>query len=214
MKSLAKAWVRDDGSSKPVFSGVTGAVTRLDKVAVVGVNGAGKSTLLKTIAGLTEATSGIVNVGASVRLGYFSQHSLEVLNPDKTLFDEIHDRIPDATIGFVRNLLGAFLFSGDDIYKKIGILSGGEKSRVVLATLLATPLNFLILDEPTNHLDITSRETLLKAIQNFDGTVMLVSHDRHFLKSIATRVFEVDHGELRVYEGPYDYYLDQKQKNR
>jgi ATP-binding cassette subfamily F protein 3 len=212
MDRLAKEWKRDDGSVKPVFSGVTGAVTRLDKVAVVGVNGAGKSTLLKTIAGLTDPTSGHVAVGASVRLGYFSQHSLEVLNSEKTIFDEIHDRIPDATIGFVRNLLGAFLFSGDDIYKKIGVLSGGEKSRVVLATLLATPLNFLILDEPTNHLDITSRETLLKAIQNFDGTVMLVSHDRHFLKEIATRVFEVDHGELRVYEGPYDYYLEQKAK--
>src|SRR6185312_2191112 len=129
---------------------------------------------------------------ASVRLGYFSQHSLEVLNSSKTIFEEIHDRIPDATIGFVRNLLGAFLFSGDDIYKKISVLSGGEKSRVVLATLLATPLNFLILDEPTNHLDITSRETLLNAIKNFDGTVMLVSHDRHFLKEIASRVFEVD----------------------
>ena len=212
MQRLAKSWKRDDGSEKPVFSGVTGAVTRLDKVAVVGVNGAGKSTLLKTIAGLTEATTGECTVGASVRLGYFSQHSLEVLNSDKTIFDEIHDRIPDATIGFVRNLLGAFLFSGDDIYKKINVLSGGEKSRVVLATLLATPLNFLILDEPTNHLDITSRETLLKAIQNFDGTVMLVSHDRHFLKAIATRVFEVDHGELRVYEGPYEYYLEQKAK--
>lgn len=214
MQKLAKSWTRDDGSFKSVFSGATGAVIRLDKVAVVGVNGAGKSTLLKTIAGLTEATSGDVTVGASVRLGYFSQHSLDVLNSEKTIFDEIHDRIPDATIGFVRNLLGAFLFSGDDIYKKIGVLSGGEKSRVVLATLLATPLNFLILDEPTNHLDITSRETLLKAIQSFDGTVMLVSHDRHFLKAIATRVFEVDHGELRVYEGGYEYYLDQKAKQR
>jgi ATP-binding cassette subfamily F protein 3 len=145
-------------------------------------------------------------------MGYFSQHALEVLNPDKTIFDEIHDRIPDATIGFVRNLLGAFLFSGDDVYKKIGVLSGGEKSRVVLATILATPVNFLILDEPTNHLDIKSREILLEALQNFDGTVVLVSHDRHFLKSVANRVFEVDHGEMRVYEGNFEYYLGQKQK--
>jgi ATP-binding cassette subfamily F protein 3 len=210
LENLAKVWTHEDGSSKPVFSGVSGAVTRLDKVAVVGINGAGKSTLLKIIAGLAEPTSGIATVGASVKLGYFSQHSLEVLNSNKTIFEEIHDRIPDATIGFVRNLLGAFLFSGDDIHKKIAVLSGGEKSRVVLATLLSTPLNFLILDEPTNHLDITSREMLLKAIQEFDGTVMLVSHDRHFLKAIATRVFEVDHGALRIYEGSYQDYLERK----
>ena len=145
-------------------------------------------------------------------MGYFSQHALEVLNPNKTIFDEIHDRIPDATIGFVRNLLGAFLFSGDDVYKKIGVLSGGEKSRVVLATILATPVNFLILDEPTNHLDIKSREILLDAIKNFDGTVVLVSHDRHFLKSVASRVFEVDHGEMRVFEGGFDYYSGERQK--
>ncbi len=151
-------------------------------------------------------------MGASVKLGYFSQHALDVLNPNKTLFEEIHDRIPDATIGFVRNLLGAFLFSGDDVEKKIGVLSGGEKSRVVLATILARPVNFLVLDEPTNHLDIRSREILLDALQAFDGTIMIVSHDRHFLKQVANRVYEVDHGALRVYEGNYDYYLSQVAK--
>jgi ATP-binding cassette subfamily F protein 3 len=212
MERLGKVWDHPDGSKKPVFSGVSGVVSRLDKIAVVGVNGAGKSTLLKTIAGLTDATDGNVTVGGSVKLGYFSQHSLEVLNSEKTVYDEIYDRIPDATIGYVRNLLGAFLFSGDDIYKKISVLSGGEKSRVVLATLLVNPVNFLILDEPTNHLDIGSREVLMKSIQDFEGTVMIVSHDRHFLKSIANRVFEVDHGELRVYEGNYEYYTDQKSK--
>jgi ATP-binding cassette subfamily F protein 3 len=212
IEHLAKEWVKDDGTKKPVFSGVSGTVSRLDKVAVVGVNGAGKSTLLKIIAGLTDSTHGHATVGASVKLGYFSQHSLEVLNSNKTIYDEIYDRVPEATIGYVRNLLGAFLFSGDDIYKKISVLSGGEKSRVVLATLLANPVNFLILDEPTNHLDIGSREMLLNAIQNFEGTVMLVSHDRHFLKAIATRVFEVDHGELRVYEGNFEYYTEQKAK--
>lgn len=211
MENLKKSWPLAHGEVKPVFSGVNGVVRRLDKVAVVGVNGAGKSTLLKTICGQTEPTSGVVNLGASVKVGYFSQHSLEVLNPNKTIYDEVYDRIPQATIGFVRNLLGAFLFSGDDVYKKISVLSGGEKSRVVLATLLANPVNFLILDEPTNHLDIASREILLKAIQNFDGTALLVSHDRHFLKSIANRVFEVDHGEMRIYEGNYDYYLSTKE---
>lgn len=207
VEDLAKTWSLPDGAVKPVFSGVSGMVRRLDKIAVVGVNGAGKSTFLKTVCGQTEPTSGVAVLGANVTVGYFSQHSLQVLNPDKTIYDEVYDRIPQATIGFVRNLLGAFLFSGDDVYKKISVLSGGEKSRVVLATILAQPVNLLILDEPTNHLDIRSREVLLKAIQTFDGTVLLVSHDRHFLKSIATRVFEVDHGELRVYEGKYDAFL-------
>lgn len=210
LEGLAKEWTLEDGRVKPVFSGVSGMVRRLDKIAVVGVNGAGKSTLLRTVCGHIEPTSGVVTLGANVRIGYFSQHSLEVLNPEKTIFDEIHDRIPDATIGFVRNLLGAFLFSGDDVYKKISVLSGGEKSRVVLATILANPVNFLVLDEPTNHLDIKSREILLKAVQDFDGTVMLVSHDRHFLRSIAHRVFEVDHGALRIYEGNYEHYLSKK----
>ncbi len=210
MFDLAKSWPLDNNRVKPVFSGISGVVKRLDKIAVIGINGAGKSTLLKTICGQTEATSGEVSLGANVQVGYFSQHSLDVLDPNKTLYDEVHDRIPLATIGFVRNLLGAFLFSGDDVYKKISVLSGGEKSRVVLATILANPVNLLILDEPTNHLDIKSREILLKAIQNFDGTVMIVSHDRHFLRSVANKVFEIDHGEMRVYEGTYDYYLSQK----
>jgi ATP-binding cassette subfamily F protein 3 len=207
LDAVSKIWTKDDGTKKTVFSGATGVVRRLDKVAVVGVNGAGKSTLLKCISGQTEPTDGSAQLGASVRLGYFSQHSLEVLNPEKTIYDEVHDRIPEATLGFVRNLLGAFLFSGDDIYKKIGILSGGEKSRVVLATMLASPVNFLILDEPTNHLDIKSREVLLEALKGFDGTVMLVSHDRHFLRAITNRVFEVDRGEIRIYEGTYNDYL-------
>lgn len=211
MNALAKSWPLEDGEIKPVFSGVSGVVKRLDKVAVVGVNGAGKSTLLKTICGMTDATSGEVSLGANVKLGYFSQHSLEVLNSSKTVHDEIHDRIPEATLGYVRNLLGAFLFSGDDVHKKISVLSGGEKSRVVLATILSSPVNFLVLDEPTNHLDIRSREVLLEAIQNFDGTVMLVSHDRYFLRAITNRVFEVDHGALRIYEGSYEDYQGRKQ---
>jgi ATP-binding cassette subfamily F protein 3 len=205
---LGKTYPREDGGEKKVFSGLTGYIQRLDKIAIVGVNGAGKSTLLKIMAGQTNPTDGTCVIGANVKIGYFSQSSLDVLNPNKTIFQEIYDRIPEATIGFVRNLLGAFLFSGDDAEKKIGILSGGEKSRVVLATILATPVNFLILDEPTNHLDIKSREVLLDAIKNFDGTVALVSHDRHFLREVAGRVFEVDHGTLRAYEGDFEYYID------
>lgn len=209
-KELSKTWDREDGAKKLVFENATGLVKRLDKVAVVGVNGAGKSTFLKMVAGQTGATSGDLQLGAGINIGYFSQHALEVLNPNKTIFDEIHDRIPEATIGFVRNLLGAFLFSGDDVHKKIAVLSGGEKSRVVLATLLAKPNNLLILDEPTNHLDIRSREMLMDAIQRFEGTVLLVSHDRHFLKQITTKVFELGKGELHSYEGTYAEYLARK----
>lgn len=206
-KHLEKAWSRTDGSLKPVFKGLDGMVRRLEKIAVVGVNGAGKSTFLKTLIGQTDATGGDATLGSNVKVGYFSQHSIDVLNPKKTLLDEIHDRIPHSTLGFVRNLLGAFLFSGDDVEKKISVLSGGEKSRLVLACILANPVNFLVLDEPTNHLDIKSREVLLGALKAFEGTIMMVSHDRHFLRALASKVFEIDHGALRVYEGGYDDYL-------
>ncbi len=212
LKDLSKIWQGDGGKPKPVFSGITGMVRRLEKVAVTGVNGAGKSTLLKVIAGETEATSGSATVGASVSMGYFSQHSLDILNPNSTVFDEVFSRVPDPSIGFVRNLLGAFLFSGDDVHKKISVLSGGEKSRVVLATLLATPRNFLILDEPTNHLDIKSREVLLQALQDFEGTIMIVSHDRFFLRALVNRVFEVDHGQLQIFDGNYDEYRGKREK--
>ncbi|QWV98922.1 ATP-binding cassette domain-containing protein [Geomonas nitrogeniifigens] len=207
MDNLGKSWANPDGSVHPIFSGVTGVIKRMSKIAVVGVNGAGKSTFLKTVAGQTEATEGSVNLGANVELGYFSQHAMEVLDPKKTIFETVQDVIPMATIGVIRNLLGAFLFQGDDVDKRIENLSGGEKSRVVLATLLARPVNFLVLDEPTNHLDIRSREILLDALESFQGTVILVSHDRHFLRKLVDRVIEVDHGEMRLYEGNYDYYL-------
>ena len=196
-----------DGEEKPVFHGVTGMVKRLNKIAVVGVNGAGKSTFLKILASQTEPTAGSMNIGANVEIGYFSQHAMELLEPRKTIFETMQDCMPLATIGTIRNLLGAFLFSGDTVDKRIENLSGGEKSRVVLATILARPVNFLILDEPTNHLDIRSREMLLETLRNFGGTIVLVSHDRHFLRLLVDRVFEVDHGEMRVYEGSYDYYL-------
>lgn len=209
-ETLGKKWRRDDGNEKLVFNGASALVKRLDRIAVVGVNGAGKSTLLKIIAGHTEPSEGKVSLGASINLGYFSQNSLDVLDPKLTIIDEVHSRIPNAGMGFVRSLLGAFKFSGEDAEKRISILSGGEKSRVVLATILAQPVNFLILDEPTNHLDIKSREILLEAIKNFPGTVMIVSHDRHFLREITTRVFEVDKNQIRIYEGNYEYYQHKK----
>jgi ATP-binding cassette, subfamily F, member 3 len=206
-ENLGKVWITPDGVEKPVFHGVTGMVKRLNKIAVVGVNGAGKSTFLKILASQTEATTGSMTVGANVEIGYFSQHAMELLDPRKTIFETMQDYMPLATIGMIRNLLGAFLFSGDTVEKRIENLSGGEKSRVVLATILARPVNVLILDEPTNHLDIRSREMLLETLKNFGGTIVLVSHDRHFLRLLVDRVFEVDHGEMRVYEGSYDYYL-------
>ncbi len=207
IEGLAKSWPMADGSAKSVFGGVTGLIRRGEKIAVVGVNGAGKSTFLKCLAGQTEPTSGCVTIGASVNLGYFSQHSMELLDPKKTVFESVQEVMPMASIGVLRNLCAAFLFQGDDVDKRIDKLSGGEKSRVVLAMLLARPLNLLVLDEPTNHLDIQSREVLLEALQNFAGTVILVSHDRHFLRSLVGRVFEIDHGQMIPYEGDYDYYL-------
>jgi len=207
IENLAKTWALPDGAEKPVFSGISGLVRRGEKIAVVGVNGAGKSTFLKCLAGQTEPTSGTVAIGASVNLGYFSQHSMDLLDPKRTVFETVQEAMPMASIGVVRNLCAAFLFQGDDVDKRIDKLSGGEKSRVVLAMLLARPLNLLILDEPTNHLDIQSREVLLEALQGYTGTVLLVSHDRHFLRSLVGRVFEIDHGRMLPYEGDYDYYL-------
>lgn len=209
-ENLGKIWTLEDGRTKPVFSGLSAVVKRMDRVAVVGVNGAGKSTLLKIIAGHTEATEGRCALGPSISVGYFSQNALDVLDPKKTVIEELQDRLPNASIGFLRNLLGAFKFSGDDVEKRISVLSGGEKSRVVLATILAQPRNLLILDEPTNHLDIKSREFLLDAVKDFPGTVMIVSHDRHFLKEMTTRVFEVDKQKVTVFDGTYSYYLEKR----
>jgi ATP-binding cassette subfamily F protein 3 len=208
IEDLSKTWPLSNGGAKSVFGGVSGLIRRGEKIAVVGVNGAGKSTFLKVLAGQTEPTTGNATIGANVFPGYFSQHSMDLLDPKRTVFETVQDALPQVNIGVLRNLCAAFLFQGDDVDKRVDKLSGGEKSRLVLATLLGRPLNFLILDEPTNHLDIQSREVLLEALQGFNGTVVLVSHDRHFLRSLVNRVFEIDHGEMRVYEGDYEYYLD------
>jgi ATP-binding cassette subfamily F protein 3 len=207
MENLGKVWELPEGGVKSVFGGVSGIIRRGEKVAVVGVNGAGKSTFLKCLANETGPTSGSVAIGASVAAGYFSQHALEILDPRQTVFETVQGVLPQANIGVLRNLCAAFLFQGDSVDKRVEQLSGGERSRLVLATLLGRPLNFLILDEPTNHLDIQSREILLETLKEFPGTVVLVSHDRHFLRALATRVLEIDHGEMRCYEGDYDYYL-------
>lgn len=213
VEKLAKTWTTQDGRNKLVFENATALVKRNDRVAVVGVNGAGKSTFLKIITKQTDATSGVCNVGPSISVGYFSQNSLDVLNPNKTILQEVESRVPNASLGSIRSLLGAFLFSGEEVEKKISVLSGGEKSRVILACILSHPVNFLVLDEPTNHLDIKSREVLLKAIRDFPGTVMMVSHDRFFLREITTRVFEIDKSHLTTYDMTYSEYLDKKQRS-
>jgi len=179
-------------------------------IAVVGVNGAGKSTFLKVLCGQTEPTAGEVIVGPSIDIGYFGQYTLEMLDPESTVFKQVQAKLPRYNDPGIRTLLAAFLFRGDDIKKKIKTLSGGEKARVALSFLLSTPHNCLVLDEPTNHLDITSRGVLLDALQRYEGTVLLVSHDRHFLREITNRVFEVDHGKITVYEGNYNYYLENR----
>lgn len=212
LENLKKVWPRENKEEKLVFQNVNALVKRLDRVAVIGVNGAGKSTLLKIIARHAEPTEGKATLGASIQVGYFSQNSMDVLNPEATIIDELQSYFPQATLGFLRSLLGAFKFSGDDVFKKIKILSGGEKSRVVLATILGSPVNFLILDEPTNHLDIGSRQVLLEALKRFPGTVMMVSHDRHFLKEVTTRVFEVHHSQIQTFDETYTEYLRRKSR--
>jgi ATP-binding cassette subfamily F protein 3 len=148
-----------------------------------------------------------VRIGASVSVGYFSQYATDVLDPKMSIFQTIQEVLPQASVGTIKTLLGSFLFSDDESEKKISVLSGGERSRVMLARILARPVNLLVLDEPTNHLDMQSREILLDALQRFEGTLVIVSHDRHFQRSLANRVFEIDRGALRTYEGPYDEYL-------
>lgn len=209
IKNLAKTFTNSKSEPHEVFHNLNSVVNRLDKIAVVGVNGAGKSTLLKCITGDIEATSGIAKIGPSINVGYFGQYSFENLNMNLSVFDQVKQLMPDASDGFIRNLLAAFLFKGDEVFKKVKVLSGGEKARVILAGLLSTPHNLLILDEPTNHLDLGSREVLLDALKRYEGTIMFVSHDRFFLKELANKVMLVDKGEIYQFPGSYKEYLEQ-----
>jgi ATP-binding cassette, subfamily F, member 3 len=207
LKELGKFWKKTNGEKLDIFENLTVTIQRLQKIAVVGVNGAGKSTLLKVIADQTKATSGIVKLGPSIKLGYFGQFSYDVLNPESTVIEEVSNSLTQASDGYLRNLLAAFLFRGDDVHKKVKFLSGGEKSRLILAVLLSQNNNLLVLDEPTNHLDLKSREVLLEALQNFEGTVLFVSHDRHFLHNLAEKVVEVCKNKVNIFPGNYSYYL-------
>ena len=197
--------------SKQVFSGGRFTIERGDRVALVGVNGAGKSTLIRLLTGVEEPTEGSVKFGHNVLVEYFAQDQYKTLNPDAKMLDEISKaavRVPDAEL---RSLLGCFLFSGDDVFKPIGVLSGGERNRFALAKTLVSPSNFLLLDEPTNHLDLRAKDVLLEAIAAFSGTVVFVSHDRYFVDRLATRILEVENGSITPFEGNYEDYLRKKE---
>ena len=207
-KDLGKSF---DG--KRLFSHGTFSLQRGEHVAVIGDNGTGKTTLLKILNGLIQADEGEFRLGSKVKIAYYDQEHA-VLHMEKTLFDEIQDTYPDMNNTRVRNVLAAFLFTGDDVYKRVGDLSGGERGRVSLAKLMLSDANFLILDEPTNHLDIQGKEVLEEAIRNYEGTVLYVSHDRYFINRTATRIMELFSNRFDNYIGNYDYYLEKKEDVR
>ncbi|MEG4495875.1 ABC-F family ATP-binding cassette domain-containing protein [Microcoleus sp. F10-C6] len=194
---------------KILFLGADLLIERGDRIAFLGPNGAGKSTLLRLIMGLEKPSEGTVKLGGhNVIPGYFEQNQAEALDLNKTVMQTIHDEVPDWKNEEVRTLLGRFLFTGETVFKQVGALSGGEKARLALAKMLLTPVNLLILDEPTNHLDIPAKEMMEEAIQNYDGTVIIVSHDRYFISQVANKIVEIRDGEFRTYLGDYHYYLD------
>ena len=207
VENLAKAF-----GPERLFEGLSFSIKRGEHVAVIGDNGTGKTTILKIINGLVEQDAGNIRLGTKVHIGYYDQEH-HVLHPDKTLFEEISDEYPALTNTEIRNVLAAFLFTGDDVFKQIKMLSGGERGRVSLAKLMLSEANFLILDEPTNHLDIMSKEILEDAINSYSGTVLYVSHDRYFINRTASRILELCNGGFTGYLGNYDYYLEKKAEN-
>lgn len=205
-KDVAKRY-----GQKLVFDKANFVIERGDRIALVGVNGAGKSTLIKLLAGTEPLSSGEFTLGHNVDVDYFAQDQYKVLNPEERMLDDLKEASPRTTEVELRSLLGCFLFSEDDVFKRIGVLSGGERNRYALARMLLRPSNFLLLDEPTNHLDMRAKDVLLEALQHFNGTVVFVSHDRYFLDKVANRVFEIGDGEVRVFPGNYEDYMWRKQ---
>ena len=193
--------------AKQVFANAQFTIERGERIALVGPNGAGKSTLIRLLSALDVPTSGTIRLGHNVTLQYFAQDQYKELDPEARMLDDIGRSAPKISQTELRSLLGCFLFSGDDVFKPLGVLSGGERNRYALARLLVSPANFLLLDEPTNHLDMRAKEVLLEAIRNFSGTVVFVSHDRAFIDALATRVFEIRDGAVHSYTGNYEDYL-------
>jgi ATP-binding cassette, subfamily F, member 3 len=204
-RNVAKSY---DG--KLVFAGVNFTIERGDRIALVGANGAGKSTLIKLLAGTEKPTEGEIRYGHNLRTDYFAQDQYRALDPSRSLIEDLGSLAPAATQTYLRTLLGCFLFRDEEVFKPIGVLSGGERNRYAMARLLLIPSNFLLLDEPTNHLDLRAKDVLLDALRDFSGTMVFVSHDRYFIDGLATRVFEIGGGGLSIYAGNYEDYLRQK----
>ncbi|WP_338700362.1 ABC-F family ATP-binding cassette domain-containing protein [Bradyrhizobium sp. 26S5] len=202
LKNVHKAY-----GSKRIYDGLDFMIRRRERWCVMGINGAGKSTLLKLVAGSTEPDDGAVAVGGSVKMGYFAQHAMDLLDGERTVFQSLEDAFPQAGQGSLRALAGCFGFSGDDVEKKCRVLSGGEKARLVMAKMLFDPPNFLVLDEPTNHLDLATKEMLINALSEFEGTMLFVSHDRHFLAALSNRVLELTPESIHQFGGGYTEYV-------
>ena len=203
LKNIHKAY-----GDRSIYQGLDFQIRRRERWCVMGVNGAGKSTLLKLVTGNTNPDEGTVALGGSVKLGYFAQHAMEQLQPDHTIFDALSSAFPQAGQGTLRTLAGCFGFSGDDIEKKCRVLSGGEKARLAMARILFDPPNFLVLDEPTNHLDLFTKEMLIRALSNYDGTMLFVSHDRRFLSALSNRLLELRPDGIHQYGGGYTEYVE------
>ncbi|KRQ95638.1 glycosyl transferase family 1 [Bradyrhizobium jicamae] len=193
--------------SRSIYQGLDFMIRRKERWCVMGINGAGKSTLLKLVAGSAEPDDGTVAIGGSVKMGYFAQHAMDLLDGERTVFEWLEDSFPQAGQGSLRALAGCFGFSGDDVEKKCRVLSGGEKARLVMAKMLYDPPNFLVLDEPTNHLDLATKEMLIGALSEFEGTMLFVSHDRHFLAALSNRVLELTPDGIHQYGGGYTEYV-------
>jgi len=203
LKKVKKAY-----GSRTIYDGLDFMIRRKERWCLMGVNGAGKSTLLKLVTGSTEPDDGIVTIGASVKLGYFAQHSMDLLDGEATILQWLEQRFPKAGQAPLRALCGCFGFTGDDVEKKCRVLSGGEKARLVMAAMLFDPPNFLVLDEPTNHLDLDTKEMLIKALSEYEGTMLFVSHDRHFLGALSNRVLELTPDGIHQYDGGYIEYVE------
>jgi ATP-binding cassette subfamily F protein 3 len=203
LKKVKKAY-----GSRTIYDGLDFMIRRKERWCLMGINGAGKSTLLKLVTGSAEPDAGVVTIGASVKLGYFAQHSMDLLDGDATILQWLEQRFPKAGQAPLRALSGCFGFTGDDVEKKCRVLSGGEKARLVMAAMLFDPPNFLVLDEPTNHLDLDTKEMLIKALSEYEGTMLFVSHDRHFLGALSNRVLELTPDGIHQYDGGYTEYVE------